>query len=208
MIVRHPSDAVAASGPVAWAVGQLEAALGTAAGAARIVIGGPGSAEARALLSQSGVALPDAPESLAVAAVEGAVVAAGSDTRGLVYAVLELADRVRCAPDGEVLETLRALRPTVEQPANQIRGIARLFSSELEDKAWWYDRGLWQEYLTELATHRINRFCLTLGLGYNFPRGVTDALWGGKTLSHLVARPLRSGAWHEPRPRRAQCRST
>lgn len=175
MIVRDPGDAVAASGPVAWAVGQLEAALGTASGAARIVIGGPGAAEVRALLAQSGVALPDTPESLAVAAVEGAIVAAGSDKRGLVYAVLELADRVRCAPDGAALAALRALRPTVERPANQIRGIARLFSSEVEDRAWWYDRGFWQEYLTELATHRVNRFCLTLGLGYNFPRGVTDA---------------------------------
>ena len=33
-------------------------------------------------------------------------------------------------------------------------------------------------------------------------------LWGGKTSSHPVACRLRSGAWHEPRPRRARCRST
>ena len=33
-------------------------------------------------------------------------------------------------------------------------------------------------------------------------------LWGGKTSSHPVACRLRSGAWQEPRPRRARCRST
>src|SRR5437660_1054572 len=72
----------------------------------------------------------------------------------------------------------------IEQPANAIRSIARLFTSDVEDKPWWYDlgragsgretKGFWSRYLTELATQRFNRFSLTLGLGYNFPRRVSD----------------------------------
>jgi hypothetical protein len=34
---------------------------------------------------------------------------------------------------------------------------------------------MWREYLTMLATHRFNRFNLSFGLGYDFPRDVTDS---------------------------------
>jgi hypothetical protein len=97
------------------------------------------------------------------------VVASAGDTRGLVYAVLELADRVRYAGSLEVAQ------PVAEKPANRIRAISRCFESDIEDKAWFHDGDMWRAYLTMLATHRVNRFCLTLGLGYNAPRRVTDA---------------------------------
>jgi hypothetical protein len=45
-----------------------------------------------------------------------------------------------------------------------------LFSTdinEIEDKPWFYDKGFWDAYLTELATHRFNRFSLALGIGYD-----------------------------------------
>ena len=63
----------------------------------------------------------------------------------------------------------------VERPANAIRSVARAFVSEVEDKPWFYDRPGWQRYLTMLATHRYSRMSLTLGIGYDSVRGVSDA---------------------------------
>ncbi len=65
--------------------------------------------------------------------------------------------------------------PIVEQAANPIRSIARLFTSEVEDKEWFHDRDFWGRYLSMLIAQRFNRFSLTFGLGYNFPRNVRDA---------------------------------
>ena len=57
-------------------------------------------------------------------------------------------------------------------PPNTVRSIARAFVSDVEDKSWYYDKTFWREYLTNLVTNRFNRFSLTLGLGYDFPRDV------------------------------------
>jgi hypothetical protein len=97
----------------------------------------------------------------------------GSGTRGLVYALLELADRARFAADP--LADFDSIKRIVQKPANRVRSIARLFASEVEDKSWFNDRAFWRSYLTELATHRFNRFALTLGLGYDFPTDIRDA---------------------------------
>ncbi len=87
-----------------------------------------------------------------------------SDSRGFVYALLELADRSRF--EGDLFKNVS------EAPANRVRSVSRAFVSDVEDKPWFYDKNFWQEYLTALATNRFNRFALTFGLGYDFPRGV------------------------------------
>ena len=62
-----------------------------------------------------------------------------------------------------------------ERPANAVRSIQRLFTSEVEDKPWFYDREMWPRYLAMLAENRFNRFNLSFGIGYDFLRDVTDA---------------------------------
>ncbi len=62
-----------------------------------------------------------------------------------------------------------------ERPANAVRSIQRLFTSEVEDKSWFYDREMWSRYLGMLAENRFNRFNLSFGIGYDFLRAVTDA---------------------------------
>jgi len=62
-----------------------------------------------------------------------------------------------------------------ERAANQVRGIQRLFASDVEDKPWFYDREMWPQYFAMLAENRFSRFNLSLGLGYDFLRQVTDA---------------------------------
>src|SRR5262249_44372771 len=53
--------------------------------------------------------------------------------------------------------------------------VMRPFVSEVEDKAWFYDRSFWEQYLSMLATQRFNRFQLAFGVGYDFLREVSDA---------------------------------
>ena len=62
-----------------------------------------------------------------------------------------------------------------KRPANAIRSVQRLFTSEVEDKPWFYDRDMWPAYLAMLAENRFNRFNLSFGIGYDFLRAVTDA---------------------------------
>jgi hypothetical protein len=180
-ILADPSDPVAAAAPARWAAKELAEAL-TAAGCrvrtgTRIGDAAPGSLCIMAAGGKAaGVAAPGAAESLALAPSKldgrAVVVACGSDARGLAYALLELADRVRHAE--RPLASLDIRQPIVERPANRIRGINRSFVSDVEDKPWYNDRSFWREYLSMLAAERFNRFSLTLGLGYNFPRNARD----------------------------------
>jgi hypothetical protein len=101
------------------------------------------------------------------------VLAAGHDVRGLTYALLELADRAQNATDAAAAVSVR--KPVIETPANKIRSVTRLFTSDVEDIPWYNDREMWPQYLSMLAAQRFNRFHLSLGIGYDFLRNVTDA---------------------------------
>jgi len=185
-LIVDPADPVASSPPVKWAAEQVRLAV-TAKGASlqvsnspeeagdfslRIVVAGVRSAMARAFL-KGGTVPPREAFLLMPGKMSGmaAVLVSGSDASGFVYGLLELADRVRYGADP--MSGLALAQPIQEQPANQVRSIARAFVSDVEDKPWFYDREFWRDYLTTLAAQRFNRFALTFGLGYDFPRGVT-----------------------------------
>lgn len=190
-IVRDSTDRLVVEGPVDWAVGQLREALSargirvgestrvedTPDDGLSVLVAGATSATTQDLLRRADASLPATAESLAL--VPGrlngrsVVLATGSDARGLVYAVLELADRVVHRSDP--LGMLQLTRPIVEQPANPIRGVMRLFVSDVEDKPWFYDRSFWQHYLSMLVGQRFNRFHLAFGIGHDFLRNVRDA---------------------------------
>ena len=127
----------------------------------------------RATLRGAGIHVHDAPEALALCPDDGGVLACGRDPRGLTYALLELADRVRNASDP--LAAIAVPTPRAERPANTVRSVTRLFTSDVEDTSWFNDRGMWPEYLSLLATQRFNRFSLAFGIGYDFLTNVTDA---------------------------------
>ena len=129
------------------------------------------------VLDTARILLPNVPEAVGLAWSKvnnrRVLLACGSDTSGLVYALLELADCVSFADDP--LAELKGVKRTVERPANSVRSLARCFVSEVEDKPWFYDRAMWPRYLTNLATQRFNRFNLSLGIGYDFLQNVTDS---------------------------------
>jgi len=190
-IVSDPKDSLAAEQPVRWAVEQLQDRLKNKdisvdlysaldeipRGAITVVVAGRDSNWARAMLAAAGLNVPDVPEATGLVrwrlGKRSGLLATGSDVRGLVYAVLELADRVRYC-DQPAAQLQRPDR-IVEKPANRIRSIGRLFTSEVEDKVWFYDKEFWREYLSNLIEQRINRFAMTLGVGYNSPRRITDS---------------------------------
>lgn len=190
-LVIDPEDATASAAPVAWAVTELEQALHAKGVAVHrhaaisdapqadvcIVISGSRSALSRSVLAGARVKMPQAPESMGIvpgkAAGRSVLLACGPDARGMVYALLELADRVTLGDSP--IAALHPARAVVEKPANRVRSVNRAFVSDVEDKPWLHDRTMWPAYLTMLAGQRFNRFSLTLGLGYDYPNPVLDS---------------------------------
>ncbi len=171
-----------AAEPVEWAAGKLRAALaakGVAVGTEgdratlRVVAARVGGALAGEFAAGSaaigGVTVPETVALIPRGA--GSVLATGVDARGVVYGLLELAERVRFSEDA--VGALRLAKASVETTPNKVRSCARAFCSEIEDKAWFYDRAFWTGYLDTLVTSRFNRFNFALGFGWDFPRGVT-----------------------------------
>jgi hypothetical protein len=189
-VISDPEDKIAASVPVEWATVELITALKkggvsvkrfqkltqASLGSFCIVIGGSHSSMILQLLKETKSTIPAVPEALGLVSLRFAnnqtTVACGYDARGLVYAILELVDRVK--NDALPLTQLYFQKPVIERPANEVRSLNRLFVSDIEDKPWYNDREMWPEYLTMLATQRFNRFNLSFGIGYDFLTNVTD----------------------------------
>jgi hypothetical protein len=185
-IIVDPADAVASSEAARWAASELEHALAERGVSARIyakVVEAPAthlrivatrmaSADAAAVIKAAGLRVEAVPEALALCQQVEDVWACGHDARGLTYALMELADRVRYASDP--IAAMAVSKPITERPTNTVRSITRLFTSEIEDKPWYNDREMWPEYLSMLASQRFNRFNLALGIGYDFLTNVTD----------------------------------
>lgn len=190
-IVSDPNDAVASNISSQWAANELQVSLTLKRITVRrlerladasnndlcILIAGTSSSAAKKLLIESKTVIPDVKESLGLIRLKSegkqVILATANDERGLVYALLELADRVNHS--AQPLTSFNFSKPVVEKPANSIRSLTRLFVSEVEDKPWFNDKEMWPQYLTMLATQRFNRFNLALGIGYDFLRNVTDA---------------------------------
>lgn len=190
-IVVDPADKISSSKPSQWAVKELEKSLITKGmdvyrcrnisqardGDLCIVAAGSDSSIAVRLLKDSNKKIPAVPEALGLIPVRSGdkqiLLACGYDIRGLVYALLELSDKVKYSD--EPVNSMNIQNSVIEQPANVIRSLNRLFVSEIEDKPWFYDREMWKEYLTMLTTQRFNRFNLSFGIGYDFLENVTDA---------------------------------
>ena len=188
-LVVDPNDAIPSSAPCVWAAKRLERALTdqqvtvtraasvatAAAGSLCVVIASANSAGP--VMKKASVTLPGKRESLALFSSNEArhrvTVACGADARGLMYAVLELADRVDCSDTP--LTALTLAHAIVEQPANKLRSINRCFQSDVEDTPWFEDKEMWSAYLDMLAMNRFNMFNLSMGLGYDYPQVVTDS---------------------------------
>ena len=185
-VIIDDGDPAASSAPVKWAAGELRKAL-AAKGAICQIVSSPSQAEGSALAvlvagtaSSMAKGFPqgasgESPESIRMAPgrLSGApaIWISANDPRGFIYGLLELAERVEFGHDPGV--ALHLDRVSEEKPANKVRSVARAFCSEVEDKAWYYDKDFWRGYLDALAVSRFNRFNFAFGFGYDFPIHVT-----------------------------------
>ncbi|HUV97704.1 MAG TPA: hypothetical protein VMV98_09560 [Acidobacteriaceae bacterium] len=185
-IIADADNPIVSSKPVRWAVERLRQSLlakgadcalvssAAQAGAASfcIVVAG-----ARSALASGFPAAPALKHAESVRLAPGrmrevpAVLVSAIDSRGFVYGLLELAERVQFGTNP--MQALHLNVAVEEKPANDVRCIGRYFCSEIEDKPWYYDKKFWRGYLDLLVASRFNRFNLGFGLGYDFPKGVT-----------------------------------
>ncbi|MCU6794427.1 hypothetical protein OB236_20170 [Paenibacillus sp. WQ 127069] len=179
-VIHDHQDPFTSHASIIWAVNHLTAALenrhvstvlantsdDAPEAAVKIVISGSDSSLVHSALKAANLSLPAEAESFAIAVSGGVLVVSAMDARGLIYAILELTDRIQHS--SHVIEELLSIESFADKPANAIRSITRLFSCEPEDKPWFYDKSFWDEYLTELITQRFNRFSLALGMGYDY----------------------------------------
>jgi hypothetical protein len=74
-----------------------------------------------------------------------------SDSRGLMYGLLEAAEQIR--RDGRLMDRKEA-------PSVQMRGIRVFLHNEDLERSWYYSREYWDDFFAMLARDRFNRFNL------------------------------------------------
>ena len=86
------------------------------------------------------------------------LVLAGTDDVGLMYTLLEMAERIEA--DG--FDALNDAEEFCESPDNRVRCVDRYVVGHLDDE-WLKSEKFWRYYLPRLAKARFNRFCLIVG---------------------------------------------
>ena len=140
--------------------------LDRAKGSLLIVAGlAGGDGVAAKLLKATGKTIPTGPETLAICESKYQTrpcwIIGGSDSRGLMYGELDVADRIgwsteRAAPLGE-------LRPIAETPAVTTRAVSIYTMNRAYWESRFYDEAYWARYLDLLARNRFNSIVLIFG---------------------------------------------
>ena len=136
---------------------EQPATLDQALGAELVVAGlADGDGPAAALLAEAGAAPPTKPEALLIKRTQyqgkPALLLAGADDRGLMYAMLEAA----AAPLAEV-------REACEAPATSERALSIYTMHQACFESRFFDPDYWDSYLDMLARQRFNSFVLLFG---------------------------------------------
>ncbi len=116
-------------------------------------------------LRTEGLTVPAGPEALLIhkASRNGKTVllVAGSDDRGLMYAELDVAERVGWAIDPR--QWLATIRNTRETPYVPERAVSKYTMHRSHFESYFYDEKYWARYLDMLARNRFNTFVLIFG---------------------------------------------
>ena len=127
-----------------------------------IVVGTTAERNIQILLENAGVSYHLEPESVIYQWCEThagrVLVISGSDDVGLMYALLEMAERIEAGG----YEALVNTENLTESPDNRIRGMDRYIVGHLDDE-WFKSEEFWHYYLARLAKARFNRFYLIVG---------------------------------------------
>jgi hypothetical protein len=98
------------------------------------------------------------------------LLAAGSDDRGLMYALLDVADRIGWAKDPR--KPLSEVRDAREQPDIPERALSVYTMQRKWVESRFYDEAYWTRYLDMLAENRYNSFVFIMG--YSPGTGVSE----------------------------------
>jgi hypothetical protein len=142
------------------------AALDAAGGAAAIVAGlASATGPAAQCLKDLGIAPPAEAESLLIQHVDWkgkkALLLCGADDRGLMYALLDVADRIGWAADPA--QPLAEVRDARERPAVPERALSIYTMHQAAFEARFFDESYWAAYFDTLARNRFNTFVLIFG---------------------------------------------
>ena len=123
-LVIDPADNIASTAPVQWAARELEQSLSgqihrcervadARPGDLCILAAGSNSPTAKEVLKRAGVSIADAPQALGLVpdkvSGKSVLLACGSDSLGLVYGLLDLADRVHHGAGSAALQIGKAI---------------------------------------------------------------------------------------------------
>lgn len=155
-------------GPGRWALGELRRVLQSRGWAVRdvtrlepgpgILVGLAGAPELREALA--GVAVPSAAEAVVIRRLNAEqVVVAGSDARGLGYALTEVARAVALAPPSP--DPFAGVIETVEAPELAWRSMQVFLCNADLEREWYFRKAFWETYLGDLARARYNNLSLT-----------------------------------------------
>jgi hypothetical protein len=174
--------------PVRYGVAKLEEALRTKdilaargenqlSSSDLVLLVGPatGPGAAAVALTELKVPAPSGKEALTIrtgARYQGkpAIVLSGSDDTGLMYAALELADRIGWT--GNDTAPFQFVRDTAESPYLKERGVVMFTMNRAYFESRLYDEQFWVRYFDMLAKDRFNRLVLVFGYedgGYMAP---------------------------------------
>lgn len=114
-------------------------------------------------LRQSGeLKLSENKESLAIQHInevgKNYIVIAGSDERGLMYALLEMADQIALLPKDKI--RLDHIKNRSESPSVPVRSMIVFLHNQDDERSWYYSQDYWEEYFGMLARNRWNVFNL------------------------------------------------
>jgi hypothetical protein len=140
--------------------------LQKAQGRAVVVAGiASGAGEAAKLAAELGLTPPTAPESLLLRKFnrEGRtfVLIDGADARGVMYALLDVADRVAWAKSAD--NPFSEVRDTEEQPYAPERALSIYTFNRAYWESRFYDEAYWARYLDMLAQNRFNSLVVIFG---------------------------------------------
>ena len=142
------------------------ASLQTASGDVVVVAGLlSGSGDAAQLIAELRLTPDTEPESLLIRKFnrEGktVVLVAGADARGLMYALLDVADRVGWAKSPE--QPFSEVRDTQEKPFAPERALSIYTMNRAYWESRFYDEAYWARYLDLLAQNRFNSLVVIFG---------------------------------------------
>jgi len=166
------------SGPIAHGLKKLKASLQTRGDSlveanslvhlpdgTRIIAGLAGSGVAAEMHARLGIEPPSGSESLLVRRIaldaQESLLISGSDERGLMYALLDVADRIGWAMPGE--DPLRHVSDIMESPAVAERAVSKYTMHQRQFESQWHDASYLSNYFDLLAQSRFNTFVLILG---------------------------------------------